>query len=87
VTSKGDVGWYWSSKAIEGSDAYAFTFTDDTLIPQDLKSRSYANTIRCFKNNDKNLTLSFETDGGTEVESQTFKWREARKVMPLSSKD
>lgn len=89
MTSKGSVGWYWSSKAIEGSDAYAFTFTDDTLIPQDLKSRSYANTIRCFKNNDKNLTLSFETNGGTAVESQTFKWREPRtqEVMPTSTKE
>lgn len=89
MTSKGSVGWYWTSKAIEGSDAYAFTFTDDTLIPQDIKSRSYANTIRCFKNNDKNLTLSFETNGGTAVEPQIFKRYEARNqtFKPLSTKD
>ena len=89
ITSVGDVGWYWSSTSKDWSDAYAFTFTDDNGNPQEFKSRVYANNIRCFKNNNQNLTLTFETNGGTAVEPQTFKRYEARteSFNPTSTKD
>ena len=80
--------WYWTSKAYDGDKAYALTFTPDSITVTDNKYRSYANSLRCFKDTDE-VTISFDSNGGDEIESQTFKRYEARTLTlkPIPTKE
>ena len=80
--------WYWTSKAYDWDKAYALTFTQDSITVTDNKYRSYANSVRCFKNTDE-VTITFDSNGGDEIESQTFKRYEARTLTlkPIPTKE
>ena len=82
-------GWYWASNAYNNSDsAYALTVSDSSANATNNKYRSYANSVRCFKNTDT-VTITFESNEWSAVGDMTFDWYEARtaSLKPVPTKE
>ena len=81
-------GWYWASNAYNSDSAYALTVSDSSANATNNKYRSYANSVRCFKNTDT-VTITFESNEWSAVGDMTFDWYEARttSLKPVPTKE
>ena len=84
VYYQGARGYYWSSSRFNANYAYYLNFGSTALSPQDNRYRAYGFSVRCFKNS-PSLTLTFDSNGGSSVASQTnFKWWNPRSSKPAN---
>ena len=84
VNSQGTNGYYWSSSLNYANYAYSLGFSSTALSPQNSYYRANGFSVRCFKNS-PSLTLTFDSNGGSSVASQTnFKWWNPRSSKPTN---
>jgi uncharacterized repeat protein (TIGR02543 family) len=84
VYDQGTNGYYWSSSRSNADYAYRLGFSSTALNPQGNSRRANGFSVRCFKNS-PSLTLTFDSNGGSSVASQTnFKWWSPRSSKPAN---
>ena len=78
VYNTGSYAYYWSSSPRGGSNPYYawyLYFYSSYVNPSYYSYRAYGQSVRCFKDSyvasPSTYTLTFVSNGGSEVESQT----------------
>ena len=75
VYYRGSYGNYWSSTHSNGNSAYNLYFDSSYIAPQRYDYRSYAFSVRCFKDS-PTQTLTFVREDAGTVDSKEVYWYE-----------
>ena len=85
VSGQGSNGCYWSSTPYNSNNAYSLYFNSSNIYHQDNDSRSYAFSVRCFKNTPVIPTSSWTKLYWTSIEAGWIFWSSTDWLISLSS--